>query len=109
MSLVSKVTDLAFCQKVAFAAMRAAQKVATESPDTPNHVVRAAYADRVFRGEDKAALLAAHVAVANTNVAAALEAGEEVQDSDIAMALDSIWDARAAAFGSADVYLTKMV
>lgn len=88
-------------QRVAFLALRAAQDVASESPDTANHEARVMYADRVFRGEDKAVLLTLHIVAASDAIAAALEDGthEDVQDSDIEAALGAVWDARANAFG----------
>lgn len=100
-AIIQKAIDQEFTQRVAFCALRAAQNVASESPDTPNHEARVMYADRVFRGEDKVALLTLHVVAASPTIEAALQDGDasDVEDSDIDAALGAIWDARANAFG----------
>jgi hypothetical protein len=101
-----KIIDAAskpdFYTRVAFIALKAAQNVATEDPATPNHAARVAYASRLFTGEDKALLLALHIAASNPTIAAALDSGggDAVPDEDIEFVLGSIWDARANAFAA---------
>jgi hypothetical protein len=99
-----------FVQRVAFLALRAAQDVASESPDTANHEARVMYADRVFRGEDRAVLLTLHIVAASDPIRTALEDGthDDVQDSDIEAALGAVWDARANAFGGMAMDMTNL-
>jgi hypothetical protein len=97
--VVQAAADPDFYTRVSFLAVKTAQNVASEDPTASNHEARVQYANRVFRGDDGAALLAQHVAT-NPAIAAALETGgpSAVPDGDIEFALASIWDARANAF-----------
>lgn len=91
-----------FYTRVAFIALKVAQQVASEDPATADHVVRVKYSGRVMTGDDKALLIALHVAAANAVVAQVLETtgGDAVPDGDIEFVLASIWTARANAFAS---------
>jgi hypothetical protein len=97
LEVVQAASDPDFYTRVSFLALKTAQNVASEDGSAPNHTERVDYANRVFRGDDNAALLAQHVAT-NPSIGAKLEAGEPVPDGDIEFALASIWDARATAF-----------
>jgi len=98
--IITAASKPIFYTRVAFIALKAAQNVANEDPGTPNHAVRAAYAGRVLTGEDKALLIALHIAASNGTIAATLETsgGEAVPDGDLEFAMGQIWDARANAF-----------
>lgn len=100
--IIAAASAPTFYTRVAFVALKTAQNVAAEDPGTANHENRVAYANRVFRGEEGALLLALHVASANGTVAAALESGggDAVPDADIEFVLSTIWDARANAFAA---------
>lgn len=100
--IITAASDAVFYTRVAFIALKAAQNVANESPETPNHENRVAYAGRVLSGSDKALLLALHIAASNPTIAAALEVdgGDAVPDGDIEYAMGEIWDSRANAFAA---------
>lgn len=97
--VLNEAASPVFCQRVAFMAIRAAHLVATEPPDTDGHAYRVAYAQHIFRGDEKALLLTLHVLSADEGIIQALEEGnhENVTDDAIAQALANIWDARARA------------
>jgi hypothetical protein len=101
--IIAAASNPTYYTRVAFIALKAAQNVANESASTPNHANRVAYAGRVMTGEDKALLLALHIAAANATIAATLESGggEAVPDGDIEYAMGQIWDARSNAFAAA--------
>jgi hypothetical protein len=105
--IIEHAASKVFCQRVAFLALRAAHKAAKE---TPNDITRMAYSEFVFRGGEKAVLLALHVVAASDAISAALEGGDPdaVQDSDIEAALAEIWAMRSAAFGAADNQVMQM-
>jgi hypothetical protein len=109
--IIQEAINQAFCQRIAFMALRVAQSVTGESPDTPNYDNRRAYADKIFRGDDKAISLTLHVVAASEAVAKALEAGtsEDVQDLDIENALKAIWDARATAHQGISIDLANQM
>jgi hypothetical protein len=109
--IIREAVNQAFCQRVAFMALRVAQAVAGESPDTPNHDNRRAYADKVFRGDDKAIGLTLHVVAASEAVSNALESGtaENVQDLDIENALKTIWDSRSKAYQGISIDLANQM
>jgi hypothetical protein len=100
--IIKEAVSLEFTQRVAFIALQSAQDVASESPDTENHANRVAYADRIFRGEEKALSLALHIVGASPEIMAALEEGtqDDVQDEDIINTFGAIWNARANAYGT---------
>jgi hypothetical protein len=102
LAVVTAASDPVFYSRVSYLALKAAQMVASEPASTVNHENRVAYANRVFRGDDNAVLLAQHVAT-NPSIAATLgSAGPEgPTDPDIEFTLASIWDARANAFAGA--------
>lgn len=110
-NVIKKAVTLAFTQRIAYMALRFAQKVAEESPDTPNHDVRMIYADQVFRGEDKALLLTLHVVAAAPGIATALDSDdstiEDVNDADIEAGLEAIWDSRSIAYSVVNMNLRK--
>jgi hypothetical protein len=101
--IINAASQPVFYTRVAFIALKAAQNVAAEDPATPNHAARASYAGRVMIGEDKALLIALHIAAANATIAATLESDgpDAVPDGDIEYAMGQIWDARANAFAVA--------
>jgi hypothetical protein len=105
--LIQEAANKLFCQRVAFLAMRAAHEAAKEAPDD---LARMAYAEFVFRGEERAVLLAMHVVAASDAVRVALEEGgaDAVQDTDIENALRDIWALRSAAFGATNMQVRKM-
>lgn len=98
--IIAEASKPSFYTRVAFIALRSAQNVASEPENTANHANRVAYANRIFRGEENALLLALHVVSANGTVSNTLqnEGGEAVPDGDIEFVLSTIWDARANAF-----------
>jgi hypothetical protein len=98
--IVTAASDPMFYTRVAFIALKAAQNVASEDPATTNHANRVAYANKIFRGDDKGLLIALHIVASNPTIAAALESsgGSAVSDNDIEFAMNSIWNARANAF-----------
>ncbi|WP_046869348.1 hypothetical protein [Microvirga massiliensis] len=100
--IIAAASQPTFYTRVSFLALKTAQNVASEDPSTPNHANRLAYANRVLRGEDKALLLALHIAAANNVIAGGLEeVGESaIPDADIEFVLSTIWDARANAFAA---------
>lgn len=107
--IIQEATDLVFCQRVALLAIRMASDVSGESPDTPNHEARLAYANQVFRGDDKAMLLVMHIIAANDAIAEALDNGTaaDVQDTHIQEALRDIWDPRSTSFAVTDIQFNK--
>lgn len=98
--IIAAASDPVFYTRVAFIALKAAQNVAAEDPATANHANRAKYAGRVLTGDDKALLLALHIAASNPTIASTLESsgGPAVPDGDIEYAMGQIWDARANAY-----------
>jgi len=104
--VVMKASNRAFCQRVAYIAMRVAHQKAKTSPDDLNAMV---YAEHIFRGGENATLLALHVAAANEAVSAVLETElpEMVRDADIEAALQDIWAMRSAAFGATNMQVRK--
>lgn len=98
--IIAEVSKPTFYMRVSFLALKAAQNVATEAENTANHANRLAYANKVFRGEDNALLIASHVVASNGTISATIQngSGDDVPDGDIEFALSSIWDARANAF-----------
>ena len=105
--IMQAVADKLFCQRVAFVAMQVAARSTGEPPETPNYANRVAYANMVIRGDERALLLAVHVVSASSDIGAALEAGSEVTDEQLAIALEAIWDTRATAFGSVNNELVR--
>lgn len=101
--IIQAASKPAFYQRVSFIALKAAQNVANESDATPNHANRIAYAGRVLKGDDKALLLALHIAASNATIASTLETsgGDAVPDSDLEYAMGQVWDVRANAFAAA--------
>lgn len=100
--IIDAASEPVFYTRVAFIALKAAQNVANEDPATPNHANRMAYAGRVLTGEDKALLIALHIAASNPTIAGTLETGggDAVPDGDIEFAMGQIWDARSNAFAA---------
>lgn len=98
--LVAKANEPAFYSKVLFIAMKVAQNVATEDPNTDSHAERLAYANRILRGEDNGPLIAAHIIASNGTIAAVIESSGEPPDGDIEYAFGAIWTARALAFAA---------
>lgn len=96
--IVEEMSKPEFYTRVSFIALKTAQNVATEDPGTADHAARMQYANKLFRGEDSALLLTAHLVASNGTIAATLEAGNVVPDNDIEYALGGIWTARALAF-----------
>ncbi|RWP05111.1 hypothetical protein [Mesorhizobium sp.] len=98
--IIAAASNPTYYTRVAFIALKAAQNVAAEDPATANHANRVAYAGRVMTGEDKALLLALHIAASNATIAGTLESsgGDAVPDGDIEYAMGQIWDARANAY-----------
>lgn len=99
--LVDKAYDPDFYGKIGMLAMKVAQNVATEDPQTPEHAARVTYANRVFRGEDNLPLIASHIISSNGTIAATIEGGGEPPDGDLEYAFGAIWTARAKAFENA--------
>ena len=100
--IIAAASDPVFYTRVAFIALKSAQNVASEDPGTANHANRVAYSGRVLTGNDKALLIALHIAASNPTFASTLESGggDAVPDGDIEFAMGQIWDARANAFAS---------
>lgn len=98
--IIAEVSKPSFYTRVGFLALKAAQNVASEAENTANHALRVAYANKVFRGEDSAILVAFHVVASNGTITNTIinSGGDAVPDGDIEFALGSIWDARAKAF-----------
>lgn len=99
--IVIAATDPVFYTRVCFLALRAAQVVAAESEDTPNHENRTNYALRILQGADNAILLTQHVVAGSPDLCDALENGTDVSDDMIEAALLAVWDARAEAYAPA--------
>lgn len=105
--IIRAASDPVFYTRVAFIALKAAQNVASEDPGTANHANRLAYAGRVMTGNDKALLIALHIAASNGTIATELDTGSgggggsAVPDADIEFAMGQIWDARSNAFAAA--------
>ena len=100
--IIEAASTPTFYTRVAFIALKAAQNVSNEAGSTPNHANRLNYAGLVLSGEDKALLLALHIAASNSTIASTLETsgGNAVPDSDLEYAMGQIWDSRANAFAS---------
>ena len=98
---VAKANEPTFYTRVMFIALRAAQNVAAEAPETANHSNRVAYANRILRGEENAPLLAAHVISANAVIMGNIDADQDPADGDLEFVLSTVWDARANAFAAA--------
>lgn len=96
--LVDKAAEPSFYTRVLFLSLMIAQDVAAEDPETPDHEVRLNYANLIFRGEESANLLAAHVIAANPTIQQAITNNNEPSDADIQFVLSSIWTSRAKAF-----------
>lgn len=96
--LVAKANEPAFYTKVGFIAMKVAQAVASEDETTPDHEIRLAYANRIFRGEDNLPLLAAHMIASNATLQTTIGNDDEPTDNDLEYVFGSIWTARAKAF-----------
>lgn len=102
---IQEASSKTFCQRVAVLAMRMAHQSAVASPDD---LAQMAYAEHVFRGDERAVVLAMHVVAASAPVAAALETGvDAVTDDAIELALQEIWPLRVAAFGATSMQLFK--
>lgn len=101
--IITAASHPQFYTRVAFIALKAAQNVANEAENTPNHANRVAYAGRVLAGNDRALLLALHIAASNGTIAATLESsgGDAVPDGDLEYAMGQIWDTRSNAFAAA--------
>jgi|SRR5262245_7625732 len=106
--IIAAAVDPAFCQRVAFLALRTAHAIAT---DTPDDIDRLLYAQQVFRGDDKTVLLVYHVVAASEEIAGALESGDDqgVTDEMIMEALEQVWTARATAYAAANVQGRRVV
>ena len=100
--ILTEAANKVFCQRVAFIAFQVASKVAGESPDTPNHLERAHYAEHIFRGEEKALLLTMHVVASSPEICALLEEGgqDTVGDDMLTAAVEAVWEPRAMACGA---------
>jgi hypothetical protein len=100
--IIAAASRPSFYTRVAFIALKSAQNVAAEDPGTANHANRVAYAGRVLTGDDKALLLALHIAASNPTIAGTLESsgGDAVPDNDIEFAMGQIWDARSNAYAT---------
>jgi len=96
--LIAKANEPTFYQKVGFLAMKVAQNVVAEADTVDDHVVRLAYANRIFRGEDSLVLLAAHMIASNATLQSTINDGDEPTDSDLEFVFGTIWTARAKAF-----------
>ena len=97
--IIQTASDKMFCQRVAFIAFQVAEEVTGELPETPNHMERVAYADMIYRGDEKALLLTLHVVASSTEICMALESGtqSDVLDEDILLAVRAVWQPRAMA------------
>lgn len=96
--LIAKANEPTFYTKVGFIALKVAQAVSSEDVLTPDHVIRLAYANRIFRGEDNLPLLAAHMIASNGTLQATIQAGGEPPDGDLEFVFATIWTSRARAF-----------
>lgn len=98
--IINAASDPVFYTRVAFIALKAAQNVANEATNTANHANRINYAGRVLTGQDKALLIALHIAASNGTIASTLESsgGDAVPDGDLEYAMGQIWDSRSNAF-----------
>ena len=63
--IIDAASKPVFYTRVAFIALKAAQNVSNEDPATENHALRLAYAGRVLTGDDKALLIALHIAASS--------------------------------------------
>ncbi len=95
--IIKEAADPAFCQRVAFLAIRMANDTAGDSPDEASSY----YANRVLSGSERVGLLVMHVIAASAAISDALDNGTaaDVSDDDIEAALKDIWSARASALG----------
>lgn len=101
--LIAAASDAEFAGRTNVLLFKVAQMVASEDPGTPDHAVRVAYANRVFRGDERPQLVALHMIASNLTIAQNIsndpdELGANVPDGDIEFVLASIWTARAVAF-----------
>lgn len=98
--IIAAASDPVFYTRVAFIALKAAQNVSNENANTENHANRVKYAGMVLSGQDKALLIALHIAASNPTIASTLETdgGDAVSDGDIEYAMGQIWNSRANAF-----------
>jgi hypothetical protein len=89
--------------------MQIAQRATGEPPETPNYANRLAYANQIFRGDERPLLLAVHAVSNSPDITSALESGTsaDVTDEQLASALEAIWDTRATAFGSVNNELIR--
>ena len=108
--IINEVSKRSFYQRVGYIALKVAQNVASENPDTENHQSRAQYASLIFRGGDNAILLASHIVASNPTIASMIEngSGADVSDNDIEYAFSGIWTARSLAFFPAAVQETPV-
>lgn len=104
--IIAAASNPTFYTRVAFIALKAAQNVAAEDPGTANHANRVKYAGRVLTGDDKALVIALHIAASNPTIAGTLDTGsgggggDAVPDGDIEYAMGQIWDARSNAYAT---------
>lgn len=103
---ISAASDQLFSGRVMIFLFKVAAAVAAEPHNTPQHAVRLAYAQRIFRGDERPQLVAAHIIVAKASILSAIDAqpaalGSNVADADIEASLTSIWTARALAYAAA--------
>jgi hypothetical protein len=105
-NVIAEVENPEFYNRVAFIAIKVAQNVASEDPETANHDNRIHYCNRIFTSSESPRMLAAHVVSSNPTIYGTVdtEGGAAVPDGDIEFALASIWDARANAFASGAQY-----
>jgi len=104
--LIATASNHEFSGRVMMIAFKVGQQVASEDPGTAEHAARVDYAERVFRGDDKPNLMAAHIIASNASISATIEGdpdamGSNVPDGDIEFAWATIWTARALAFAEA--------
>lgn len=100
--VIRETSNPAFYTRVAFIALKAANDVANEDPQTANHANRLAYAQMLFRGGDKPLNLAMHVVAVNPTIASTLaKSGHAaVPDNDIEFVMGQIWNQRANAMAA---------
>ena len=108
--VIQEATNKVFCQRVGFMAIQVADEVSAESPDTPEHEARLAYAQQIFRGDDKALLLTLHVIANSQAIESTLlnKTHTDVQDADLKTAVQAIWTARSLAFGIVNHQLNRI-
>ena len=96
--IVECVSCPEFYARVCFLAIKVAQTVTDEDEKLQEHDARVAYANRVFRGDDNAILLAHHVVAVSPSLQQAMTDGKNTADADIEAALVQVWTPRARAF-----------